>query len=71
MSDITQQIVDLVGGLQKALAAQLELNQSLMKRLNALEAHSVQTGDAVLKLLKEQHGGDACGKHCACKAGEM
>lgn len=70
MSEISV-LVKLVEGLQKALDAQLELNQSLIKRINLIEEHSVQTGDAVLKLLKDQHGGSACGRHCACKAGEM
>lgn len=70
MSEISG-LVSLVQGLQKALNAQLELNQSLIKRINLIEEHSIQTGDAVLKLLKDQHGGDACGRHCACKAGEM
>lgn len=65
MSEISG-LVNLVDSLQKALNAQLELNQSLMKRLNALETHAVQTGEALLKLLKEQHGEDKCGKHCAC-----
>lgn len=70
MSEISG-LVGLVDSLQKALNAQLQVNESLMKRLNALETHAVQTGEAVLKLLKDQHGGDACGRHCACKAGEM
>lgn len=70
MSEISV-LVKLVEGLQKALDAQLELNQSLIKRINLIEEHSIQTGDAVLKLLKDQHGGSACGRHCACKAGEM
>lgn len=70
MSEVSS-LVKLVEGLQKALDAQLELNQSLIKRINLIEEHSVQTGDAVLKLLKDQHGLDACGRHCACKAGEM
>lgn len=68
---MSDSLVGLVESLQKALRAQLDLNESLMKRLNALETHAVQTGEAVLKLLKDQHAGDACGKHCACKAGEM
>lgn len=71
MSDLTPQLVDLVANLQKALGAQLAVNESLMKRLNSLEEHAVLTGETVLKLLKEQHGSDACGRHCACKAGEM
>lgn len=72
MSDMTPQIVELISSLQKALAAQLEVNESLMKRLNALEDHAVATGQSVLNLIKEQHGGvQPCGKHCACKAGEM
>jgi hypothetical protein len=71
MSSVNEQLVELVTSLQSALKAQLELNASIMRRLNALETHAVQTGEAVLKLLKEQHGGDACGRHCACKAGEM
>lgn len=71
MSNMTEQIVGLIDGLQKALTAQLELNQSLMRRINLLEEQALQTGEAVLKLLKEQHGGSACGRHCACKAGEM
>lgn len=70
MSEVSS-LVKLVEGLQKALDAQLELNQSLIKRINLIEEHSIQTGDAVLKLLKDQHGGSACGRHCACKAGEM
>lgn len=70
MSEISG-LVGLVDSLQKALNAQLQVNESLMKRLNALETHAVQTGEVVLKLLKDQHGVDACGKHCACKAGEM
>lgn len=71
MSNMTEQIVNMIDGLQKSLTAQLELNQSLMRRINLLEEQALQTGDAVLKLLKEQHGGSACGRHCACKAGEM
>lgn len=71
MSNVSDQLVELVASLQSALKAQLDLNASIMKRLNALEEHAVQTGDAVLKLLKDQHGGDACGRRCACKAGEM
>lgn len=68
---MSDSLVGLVDSLQKALRAQLDLNESLLKRLNALETHAVQTGEAVLKLLKDQHGGDSCGRHCACKAGEM
>lgn len=69
MSNITEQLIELVGSLQKALSVQLQLNEAMRKRLDALESHAVSTGDVVLKLLKEQHGGDACGKRCACKAG--
>lgn len=68
MSEIS--LVGLVESLQKSLQAQLELNESLMRRINALETHAVQVGEAVVKLLKDQHGEDKCGKHCACKAGE-
>lgn len=67
---MSDSLVELVASLQKALSAQLELNESLIKRINLIEEHSVQTGDAVLKLLKDQHGGDACGRHCACKGGK-
>ena len=71
MSNITEQMVNIVGDLQKALSAQLQLNEMMRKRIEELETHAVATGDAVLKLIKDQHGGDACGKRCACKAGEM
>jgi hypothetical protein len=71
MSNPLEPVIDLVANLQKALSAQIEVNQSLMARISKLEEHSVMTGDVVLKLLKDQHGVDACGRHCACKAGEM
>jgi hypothetical protein len=71
MSNITEQMVNLVGELQKALSAQLQLNELMRKRIEELENHAVMTGDAVLKLIKDQHGADKCGRHCACKAGEM
>ena len=66
MSDLYSQLVVIVESLQKALDAQLQMNESLIRRLNALETHAVTTGEVVLKLLKEQHGEDKCGKHCAC-----
>ena len=70
MSEVSS-LIGLVESLQKALQAQLELNESIMRRINALETHAVVTGEGVLKLIKDQHGGDACGRHCACKAGDM